>query len=209
MRDGRAHGAARAVLRGAAGAHTHQPLLLLVGGPPGSGKSVVADALGARTGIVTLHKDGFKEPLMTDLGVRSAAESSALSAAAVRMLFVSADALLRRGIDVIIESTLNPDDVARVRALQLERQCAVIQLHVTATIGVLVDRWHARMGRRHPGHLDSERLPEMRARAEAGTWDALQLDAPLLRIDTSDADDFDVDQWLDELRRAQAAAATR
>ena len=209
MGDGRAHGAARGVLRAVAGAQAQQPLLLLVGGPPGSGKSVVADALGVRTGIVTLHKDGFKEPLMTDLGVRSAAESSALSAAAVQMLFVSAEAVLRRGLDVIIESTLNAGDVAPVRALQRERQCAVIQLHVTATIDVLVDRWHARMGRRHPGHLDSERLPEMRARVEAGTWDAIALDAPLLVIDTSDADEFDVERWLDELRRAQAAAATR
>jgi predicted kinase len=200
--------AARSALR-LAGASGSRPLLVLVGGAPGSGKTVVADGLGARAGIVTLQKDAFKEPLMSELGVRSVQESTALSAAAVRTLFAAAGAVLRRGLDVIVESTLNADDVPRIAALQAAHRCVVLQVHVSASIDVLVERWHARIGRRHPGHRDAERLPELRARVESGTWDALPLNAPLLRIDTSAGDAFNAGAWLVELRRTQAAAATR
>lgn len=197
------------LLRAVAVARTTQPLVVLIGGPPGSGKSVVADALGDAAGLVALHKDSFKEPLMTALGVRSVEESTELGAAAVLMLFSAADAVLRRGADLIIESTFNRGDVERIGALQRSHDAALLQVHVTAPIEVLERRWHDRADIRHPGHLDGERLPEMRERVRAGTWDPLPLDAPLLRIDTSAGAAFDAPRWIEDLRQARAAAATR
>ena len=197
------------VLRALALARAPQPMVVLIGGPPGSGKSAVADGLGAATGVVTLHKDAFKEPLMTVLGVRSVDESTALGAAAVLMLFSAAEAVLGRGHDVILESTFNRGDVERIGALQRVHDAALLQVHVTAPIEVLERRWHDRAASRHPGHLDSMRLPEMRERVIAGTWDPVPLDAPLLRIDTSTGPAFDAARWMDDLRQARAAAATR
>lgn len=197
------------VLRALALARPAQPLVVLIGGPPGSGKSAVAGALGDATGIVTLRKDSFKEPLMTELGVRSVEESTALGAAAVLTLFTAAEAVLHRGGDVILESTFNRGDVERIGTLRRSHDAALLQVHVTASIDVLERRWRDRAGIRHPGHLDSERLPEMRERVLAGTWDPVPLGAPLLRIDTSTGPAFDAARWVDDLRQARAAAATR
>ena len=200
---------ARAVVRGAARAQASQPLLVLVGGPPGAGKSLVADAVALSIGSVALHKDAFKEPLMTEFGVRSVADSERLSAAAVVSLSVAASAVLRRGLDVVLESTFSRDDRDRILALQEATGCALLQVHVVASLDVLAARWEERIGRRHAGHLDAQRLPEMRARAGIGTWDALPLDAPLVRVDTSAGERFDVVAWLEQLRRRPDAAATR
>jgi predicted kinase len=202
-------GDARAVLRAAAAAEAAQPLVVLVGGPPASGKSAVADALGTLAGLVTLHKDAFKEALMTELGVASVAEAAALSGGAVVSLFAAGEAVTARGLDVILDSTFSARDVERIRALRHPGGYALLQVHVTATADVLMQRWHARAGRRHPGHLDAERADEVRVRIDAHTWDALRLDAPFLSIDTSANDPFDAEMWLDAVRRATDAAATR
>jgi predicted kinase len=200
---------ARALLRAEARAGQSQPLLLLVGGPPGSGKSGVAIALGEAAGLVTLQKDAFKEPLMSALGVESVQDSQRMGTAALIALYTAADAVLSRRLDVLVESTLTRDDLERIAALQREHRCATLQVHVTAHIDVLAERWQARAGTRHPGHLDDVRLPEMRRRVEAGTWEPLQLDAPLRCVDTSAGGGFDLAAWLDELRRTPPAAATR
>lgn len=201
-----------AVLRAAAHAHPDQRLLLLVGGPPASGKTSVADVLAARARCVALHKDRFKEPLMTELGVGTVEDSATLGRAAVIALFTAADAVLSTGAGVLLESTFNADDVERITDLQRAHGCAMLQIHVTAPVDVLVERWQSRAGSRHPGHLDQLRLPELRQRVEAGTWAPLPLETPLLVIDTSaDTDErgFDVAAWLDGLRRSLPAAATR
>ena len=201
MNGGLAKHEARNVLRGVASSRATQPLVVLVGGPPASGKSTVADALGRLTGWVVLHKDAFKEPLMTELGVRSVADSAARSRAAVVALFAAADAVTASGAGVILESTFSAPDVTRISRLRDDRGCALLQLHVTAATDVMMRRWAERSDTRHPGHLDARRAAEVRARIEAKTWDPLQINAPILFIDTTDGELFYAAAWLDDVRR--------
>ena len=200
---------ARSVLRSAARALESSPLLVLVGGPPAAGKSLVADAVAGALGSVVLHKDAFKEPLMTAFGVRSVQDSQRLSTAAVLSLFAAAAAVLQRDLDLVLESTFSSDDLDPIISLRQATRCALLQVHVDASPEVLAARWQGRIGHRHAGHMDAQRLPEMRARVQAGTWDPLPLGAPLLRIDTSATESFDVVAWLAQLRRIPGAAATR
>lgn len=197
---------ARNVLRAAASSRATQPLVVLVGGPPASGKTTVADGLGRVTGWVVLHKDAFKEPLMTALGVRSVAESAARGRAAVIALFAAADAVTASGAGVILESTFGTDDLDRLNTLRDARGCAFLQIHVTAATDVLMRRWAERTGTRHPGHLDARRAAELRARIEAKTWDPPAVNAPLLRIDTTDGELFFAAAWLDDIRGAAESA---
>jgi predicted kinase len=200
---------ARHVLVALASARASQPLVALVGGPPASGKTTVAEALGRLTGLVTLHKDAFKEPLMSELGVASVAESVAHSRAAIVGLFAAADAVTASGAGVILDSTFSARDVERITKLREERGCALLQLHVTAATDVLMRRWAERSDSRHPGHLDAARAAEVRARIEAKTWDPLSINAPLLRIDTTAGDLFYAAAWLDAVSGGGLQMAAR
>lgn len=209
MKDPLGQSHARHVLLALASARPSQPLVALVGGPPASGKTTVAEALGRLTGLVTLHKDAFKEPLMSELGVASVEESAALSRAAAVALFAAADAVTATGVGVILDSTFSARDVERITTLRGAHGCMLLQLHVTAATDVLMRRWSERSDARHPGHLDAGRAAEVRARIEAKTWDPLQIDAPLLRIDTTASDLFYAAAWLDGVSGGALQTAAR
>lgn len=208
MRDPLGQSHARHALLALASAHPSQPLLVLVGGPPAAGKTTVADALGRLSGLVTLHKDAFKEPLMSELGTASVEDSVTLSRAAVVALFAAADAVTARG-GVILDSTFSARDLERITTLRGARGCALLQLHVTAATDVLMRRWAERSNARHPGHLDSARAAQVRARIEARTWEPLQINAPLLRIDTTASDLFYAAAWLDGVSGGGLQTAAR
>ena len=209
MKDSLGQSQARHVLLALASARPSQPLVALVGGPPASGKTTVAEALGRLTGLVTLHKDAFKEPLMSELGVASVSESVALSRAAIVALFAAAEAVTASGVGVILDSTFTARDLDRIATLRGAHGCALLQLHVTAATDVLMRRWAERSDVRHPGHLDAGRAAEVRARIDAKTWDPLQINAPLLRIDTTASDLFYAAAWLDGVSGGALQTAAR
>jgi hypothetical protein len=62
-------------------------------------------------------------------------------------------------------------------------------------------RYLERAGRRHPGHLDHEMAPEIRARLERGVG-PLGLGGPLLEVDTTrEVDVSAVAGWVEAQRK--------
>jgi len=66
---------------------------------------------------------------------------------------------------------------------------------------VLVDRFtrRASSGERHPGHADASALDELIPRIVNERWDALELDGPVIHVDTS-SDSADVHQLIRDIR---------
>ena len=55
---------------------------------------------------------------------------------------------------------------------------------------------------RHPGHTESEPLEETLSRLLNGHWDALDLDGPVIRVDTElQASDHLVDAIVEQIRQ--------
>jgi predicted kinase len=79
------------------------PTVLIVTGPPASGKSQLARAILARYSFVAIAKDVIKESLFDSLGATNAAESSRLSDASFALMFRMAAATLRGGASVLLE----------------------------------------------------------------------------------------------------------
>jgi chloramphenicol 3-O-phosphotransferase len=61
----------------------------------------------------------------------------------------------------------------------------LVQVHCHAPLEVLVERYAARIGHRHPGHLDGDRVAELHARHESGLNGPLQLPGELIELDTT------------------------
>jgi predicted kinase len=160
------------------------PLLVVVTGPPASGKSSIARELAHELAIPFLSKDELKERLYEELGSGDALEE-AIERSATAILYSVARSNLTVGVSVLVESNFDREsDTAPLRELHAR----VVQVHCGGDTDALVRHFAERAahGDRHPGHDDEPGdAEELRRKIESGLWDPLDLPGELIRVDAS------------------------
>jgi predicted kinase len=148
------------------------PLLVVVTGPPASGKSTLARELATALRVPFLSKDELKERMYEVFGDASEAEEE-VERAAVAILFSVTSSNLDAGVDVLVES--NFDATTDTRLFE-GLDARILQVHCGGDPGELAQGFaeRAASGRRHPGHDDDpEDAAAVRKKIEAGFWDPL------------------------------------
>ncbi len=178
-----------------------RPLLLVVTGPPASGKTRVARELAERLSLPFIVKDTLKERLYEVLGSGDDLED-AIERAALAILFSVVESQLAAGVSVVAESNFDARfDIAPFHELCGEHNVRLVQVHCSKPPGDVGREFaeRAASGRRHPGHGDRpEDAAEVVADLEAGRWDALDLPGELLELDV---DRIDYDDLVAQLQR--------
>jgi predicted kinase len=154
------------------------PVLIVVTGAPGAGKSTVSQALASELALPLLAKDDVKEALFEALGTGDREWSRKLGGATYEVLFAVARRLLESGTSCILES--NFSQAEPLRSLPSAR---VVQIFCTAPAELILDRYSQRA--RHPGHLDDEIIDELRERLAHQEWQPLELQGKMIELDTS------------------------
>jgi predicted kinase len=142
---------------------TTQPLLVVIHGAPGVGKTTLCRELARRVKLPALSKDRIKEDLLyTQLEQSDRAFSKIQGEAAVMMLYAFADTFLKKGRSVIIENAFyaeaSRNDMQQVITVN---NAKFLEIFCHTDEVVRVERFARRVesGERHPGHLDSTIKP--------------------------------------------------
>ncbi len=167
-----------------------KPLLVIVNGPPGAGKTTLGRKLAQETGLPFISKDDIKEILFDILGWEDREWSKKLGHASMEILFHLAECELRAGRSALLETAFHVAfHTGRFLDLASRYGCEFLQIYCRATEQVLYERLQKRVrsGERHPGHSDPLlTFDQFREILERGTYSVLEIGGSLIEIDTGD-----------------------
>jgi len=164
------------------------PTLIIVAGPPGTGKTTIAQKLSSDLGIPVFHKDAIKELLFDSLGWSDREWSKKIGVASLNLLFHIAENQLKNGKSLIIESNFkNEFDTKRIIELKEKYKFLIIQIQLKCNGEILLNRFNARSNstERHPGHVDSGNIDEFKNSLLKGSYDHLDIGGHKIIINKS------------------------
>ncbi len=170
------------------------PLLIIISGPPCSGKTTLAEQLADRYSLPLVNKDGIKESLFDSLGWKDREWSKKLGQATYPLLYYFVESLLRAGKSHIVESNFAPE-VATGEFLDLQKKYPFVpfQIQCRTQPEVLFERFRSRAlsGLRHPGHVERGPFEEHRSALKDGRLEPLEIGGLLCELDTTDFEKID------------------
>jgi predicted kinase len=182
-----------------------RPLLVVIAGPPCTGKTTLGRRLAADLGVPFITKDGIKERLFESLGWSDRAWSRRLGVASITVLYDTLERILAAGCSCVTESVFRPEyDDERLRQLCARYDARPFQIQCVAEGEALWRRWRERVesGARHPGHVEPTMYDEVRPQLLRGRLDPLHLDGSLVEVDTTDFAAVDYVGLLSQVRKA-------
>lgn len=164
-----------------------EPMLIVVSGAPGSGKTTLARRIADDLALTLISKDAIKEALADAAGLpQTVEESSRLGDAAYAAVFALARSTLEAGRIAVLDSNFRRGRSEReLVAVAAGRPVRVI--HCEADPATIKRRYIDRSSTRHPSHLDHLHTGDVLRDVADGSYEPLAIPgAPVLVIDTCD-----------------------
>ncbi len=183
----------------------NNPPLVIVTGPPASGKTTLGRALATRLNMPFLYKDGIKEALFDTLGWSDRAWSRKLGVATYALLFHLIEMELAVGRSLVVESNFDAERAGPSFLALRERYCfRPVQVCCVAEGTALLERYRLRAarGERHPGHDELANMAELEPILQRGRLDPLPLHGAVFEVDTTDFTRVNVEAIAHEVHKA-------
>jgi predicted kinase len=186
------------------------PLLVLVSGPPGAGKTTIARELAPRLRLPLIAKDDIKESLGDSLGSSDLDWSRKLGAATWELLFLLYEKLLAAGVSFIAESNFERrTNRQRFLDMAIRYPFVAVEVYCNADASTLAERFRGRQERGERHHVHHGAMFEQGATIKTvelalGRRDHVPLDLNMhvVRVDTTTSDPVDLDGIVRRIREA-------
>ena len=180
------------------------PVLIIVSGLPGAGKTTLSQRLADHFKFPLVQKDMIKETLCDVLECATLPQSQFYGRASMVLLYQIAELILKRGYPCIIESVFYPS-FAMPDLLKLQQHCPFLplQIYCRADIAVLAERVKQRWesGQRHRGHMEHLRVFDPKASIPPEFLQPLPLNGHVIEVDTTDFETINYEYLLTQIQQ--------
>jgi predicted kinase len=179
-----------------------RPLLIIISGPPASGKTSIGRRVAHDLRMPYIGKDDIKERLFDALGVGDRSWSRKLGMATYDLLYWFVELQLQAGRSVIVESNFRAA-ISGPQFTQLQGRYSFTAFQIICRVDPAVqraryeERW--RNGQRHPGHVDDVAITDVMFEPK-DSYEPMALGGPVVEVDTTDWATVDYDGLLARLR---------
>ncbi len=166
------------------------PLLVLVSGAPGTGKTTLAQHLSQILSLLLLSKDTIREIMIDAFTIQSREQSKAIGVPAYRVYYGIIGQFLAAGISIIADCNFHRG-VSEHDVRPLIAKAQTVLIHCRTTHAISTQRFIERSQQpdRRYAALDAERLAQIEAGEFEVPWwaydEPMQLDVPTLVVDTT------------------------
>lgn len=162
------------------------PTLVVVSGPPGSGKTQLAHAIARAIGCPALSRDEIKEGMVHgDRGEFSAGVGDALTARTFPLFFDVLRLLLTDGVTVVAEAAFQ-DQRWRLGLEPLAGLADLRIIHCTVSEVIARERIARRLTDEPARGAHADRAVLAAPTAPSGSFQRISITAPSLEVDTTD-----------------------